>query len=147
MRAHAEGARHPRQPRADAPEPDDQQGLAGELVLALRQVGDHAAPVPPGLVVAGEVQLPRQRQDQRHGVLRHRLGVDALRAGEPDAGGGERVAIVLVGAGADRLDEGEPRRARDELVAPHHRHAQHVEFAEPRVKLVEGADLEMADAG
>ena len=91
------------------------------------------------------MELARQRQDQRHGVLRHGFRVDALRTCEPDAGGGERVARILVGAGADRLDEGEPRGARDELVAPQHRDAEDVEFAEPRRELVEAAHLEMPD--
>ena len=147
MRAHSEGARQPRQPRADAPEPDDQQGLAGELVLALRQVGDHAAPVPPGLVVAGEVQLARQRQDQRHGVLRHRLGVDALRARQPDAGGGERVATYWsVPALIDWMKASRGARAMNSL---RHIIDTHSTSNSPSraVKLVEGADLEMADAG
>src|SRR5262245_18581120 len=66
------------------------------------------------------MQLPGQRQDQRHGVLRHRLRIHALRARQTDAGGLERVARVLVGAGADRLNESEPWRLLNELVAPQH---------------------------
>ena len=36
-----------------------------------RDVGDHAAPVLRGLVVAPGVDVPLQGQDQRHGVLGH----------------------------------------------------------------------------
>jgi len=93
------------------------------------------------------MQLPGQRQDQRHGVLRHRLRIHALRARQTDAGGLERVARVLVGAGADRLNESEPWRPLNELVAPQHGHAQEIELAQSRRELVERADLEIPDPG
>ena len=88
------------------------------------------------LVVARDMQLPFQREDQRHGMLRHRRCIDAACARQADAGTSEVLARVLVGAGADRLDEGEPRRLRDQLVAPQHRDAEHVGFANARGKLV-----------
>src|SRR6185295_17830584 len=50
--AHAEGTREAREMRADAAEPDDQQRLAAELVFALAQVRNHAAPVVLHLIVA-----------------------------------------------------------------------------------------------
>ena len=39
----------------------------------------------PGLVVAARVQMALERQDQRHGVLGHGMGVDAGGVGEADA--------------------------------------------------------------
>ena len=65
-----------------------------------------------GLVVARLRNLPRHGEDQRDRMLGHRALVDALRAGEADAGRAQRIARVLVGAGADRLDEGEPAAPR-----------------------------------
>ena len=94
------------QPRADAAQADDQQGLAAELVLARGDVGDHAAPDAwlPGC--RGSVWSWRlQGQDQRHRVLGHGVGVDAGGAGEADAVRAQHLLIVLVDAGADRLDE------------------------------------------
>ena len=66
-------------------EADDQQGLAAELVLARGEVGDHAAPVLLGLVVARDVELPLHGEDQRHGVLGDGARIDALRARQADA--------------------------------------------------------------
>ena len=110
------------QPRADAAEPDDQQRLAAEFVLALargpRSCRASAAwpgcRAPGGAAAAGPGSAPSRARATASRI-------HALRARQPDAGGRERVAGILVGAGADRLDEGEPRRPRDELVAPHHR--------------------------
>jgi hypothetical protein len=107
---------------------------------------DQPAPLALALVVARHRQLARERQDQRHGVLGHRTLVRALRAGDADAGPAEQVARVLVGAGADRLDEGEPRRELDEVVAPEAGDAQHVGVADARLQLVDAAHLERADA-
>jgi hypothetical protein len=60
-------------------------------------------------------------------------------------GGLERITRILVRAGADRLNEAQPRRPRDELVAPHHGHAQEIELAKPRRELIQRAHLEMPD--
>jgi hypothetical protein len=54
----------------------------------------------------------------------------------------ERITRILVRAGADRLNEGQPRRPRDELVGPHHGHAQEIELAKPRRELIERAHHE-----
>ena len=75
-------------------------------------------------------------------MLGDRALVGALRAGEADAGRAQRVAGVLVGAGADRLDEGEPRAPRRSVVAPQARDQQHVRLADARLQLVEAAHLE-----
>jgi hypothetical protein len=145
--AHAERLRQAGEMRADAAEPDDQQRLAAEFVLALAQVGDHAAPVVLGLIVAREMQLARHRKDQRHPVLGDRARIHALRARKPDARGFERLALILVGAGADRLDEFELRRARDQIVAPHHRDADHVRVRDAHGQFFQRIDLVVLDAG
>ena len=56
-----------------------------------------------GCRVLGEAAL--QRKDQRHRMLRDGIGVDAGSTGEADAVRAQDVAVVLVDAGADRLDE------------------------------------------
>jgi hypothetical protein len=104
--------------RADAAEADDQQGLAAELVLALFKLRHHATPEVLRLVVAGKMQLARHREDQRHGVLGDRARIDAVTAREADAGGLQALARILVGAGADRLDEFQLGSAADQAVAP-----------------------------
>ena len=81
-------------------------------------VADHAAPIVAGLIVARLRNLPRQARIKRHRMLGDRALVRAVRAGEPDARPRQRGARILVGARADRLDEGEPRRLGDQLVAP-----------------------------
>ena len=53
-------------------------------------------------------------------------GVDAGGVGEADAVRAEHVLVVLVDAGADRLDELEPLGLRHQLVLPHHRDDHHV---------------------
>jgi hypothetical protein len=92
--------------------------LAAELVLAQRQIADHAAPDSPCLVVARLGKAAAQGEDQRHRVLGDGAGVDAARAGEADAAPRQLVARKLVGAGADRLDEAQLRRAVEEAVLP-----------------------------
>ena len=67
-----------------------------------------------------------ERQDQRHGVLGHGLRVDASGAGEPDCPLAQQCFVVVVGAGADRLDEPELARAAGKLVLPQHGDDQHV---------------------
>src|SRR5580700_10370006 len=97
------------------------------------------------LIVAGEMQLPSEREDQRHGVLGYGGGVHALRAGEPDTCNLEGVTRILVGARTDRLDESESWRALDQFIAPQHRDTQHIGLADARDKLIERVDLKMLD--
>ena len=54
------------------------------------------------------MDVPLQGEDQRHGMLGHGGGVDAGRIGEADAVLAKQLLVVLVDAGADRLDELEP---------------------------------------
>ena len=68
-------------------------------------------------------------------------------ARKADAGGLERLALILVGAGADRLDELELRRARDQVVAPHPGNADHVGIRDAHGELLGRVHLEMPDAG
>ena len=58
-----------------------------------------------GLVVAGEVDLAGQREDEAHGMLGHGALVDALPAREPDALCLEQGTVVLVGSRTQRLHE------------------------------------------
>src|SRR5712671_5989401 len=97
--------------RADAAEADDQQRLAAEFVLALADIRDHAAPVVLDLIVARNMKLTRHGEDQRHRVLGNGARVDAVRASKTYACGLQAVALVLVGARRNRLDELELRRA------------------------------------
>ena len=136
-----------REASANVAEPDDQQGLAAEFVLARRQVADHAAPDALPLIVAGLGQPPRQRQDQRDGVFRDRLRVDAARAGEADAALLEGLAPELIGAGPDRLDEAQLGGARGEIVAPQPRDHQHIGIGDAPAKLLGAANLKARDTG
>ena len=144
---HVEGLGETREAAADIAEPDDEQRLAAELVLALRQVADHPAPDALCLVVARLGQAAGQRQDQRHGVLGDGARVDAAGAGEADIAALELVARELVGAGADRLDEAQPRRAVEEGVAPQAGDHQHVGLADAGRECFGVAHRETLDAG
>src|SRR5581483_4507361 len=143
--AHAESLGEPRQTSADAAEPDDDQRLAAELVLPLRQVGDHAAPGMLRLVVARLREATRHRQNERHCVLGHSVDVDALRTGEPNAATIEHGAIELIGAGADGLNEMQLARALGELVAPQPRNHQHVGLTDARLELFARGHAEAFD--
>ena len=80
-------------------------------------------------------------------VLGDRAGIDAAGAREPHAVLLERLARELVGAGTDRLDEAQPLRARQEIVAPEPRDHQHVGLADPLLERGAVAHLEALDAG
>jgi hypothetical protein len=67
--AHVERLGELRKPAAGLSEADDQQRLAAELVLSLREVADHTAPDPFCLIVARLRKPARERQHQRHDVL------------------------------------------------------------------------------
>jgi len=60
--AHVERLGKLREPAADLSEADDQQRLAAEFVLSLREVADHTAPDPFCLVVARLGKPARERQ-------------------------------------------------------------------------------------
>jgi hypothetical protein len=102
--------------------------------------------VPPVLVVARLGQAPRQRQDQRERVLAHRVGVDAGGGGEADAARREGRLVELVGARADRLDELQPGRAVEQVVAPQAGDHQHVGLADAGVEPGAVAHLERTQA-
>ena len=125
----------------------DQQRLAAEFVLSLREVTDHTAPDPFCLVVARLGQPARERQHQCHDVLGDRAGINAAGAREPHVVLLEQLARELVGAGTDRLDETQPLRARQEIVAPEARDHQHVGLADPLLERGAVAHLEALDAG
>jgi hypothetical protein len=134
----------PREPAADLSEADDQQRLAAEFVLSLREVADHTAPDPFCLIVARLGKPARERQHQCHNVLGDRAGIDAAGAREPHPVLLERLTRKLIGAGTDRLDEAQPFRPRQEIVAPEPRDHQHVGLPLERGAI---AHLEALDAG
>src|SRR4029077_962447 len=115
--AQLEGLGEPRQTPPDTAEPNNQQRLAGKLVLALRDLSDHPAVYVAGLVVARFGQPARQREDECHGMLGDRLLVDALGACETYAASCEELLVELIRPGADRLDEAKLRRMIEEIVA------------------------------
>lgn len=80
-------------------------------------------------------------------MLGHRVGIGPGGGGEPDAGAADGRAVVLVGPGADRLDEAQARGAGDQHVVPQHRHDEHVGLGDAGLELGTGADLEPADTG
>ncbi len=129
--AHVERLGELREPAADLSEADDQQRLAAEFVLTLRDVADHTALGPSCLVVPRLGKPARERQHQCQDVFRDRAGIDAAGARQPHAVLRERLARKLVGAGADRLDEAQPFRSRQEVVAPEPRDHQHVGLGDP----------------
>jgi len=100
-----------------------------------------------GLVVARLRNLPRDGQDQGDGMLGDRALVHALRAGDADAGRAQRVAGILVCAGADRLDEGEPGRRGNQFVPPQAGAQQHVHLRDARLQIVQAAHLEPVEVG
>ncbi len=144
---HAEGLAQPRDAPADAPQPDHHRGLAAGLVLALGEVALHAAPDALGLVVACLGDAAQQCQHQGDRVFADGIGVDALAAGEADAGRLQHIAVILVGAGGAGLHEAQPGRDRRQVVAPHARADQHIHPGGMRVEFLARARLDEADAG
>ena len=99
------------------------------------------------MVIARLGKPARERQHQCHDVLGDRAGIDAAGAREPHAMLPERLTRELIGAGTDRLDEAQPLRARQEVVAPEPRDHQHVGLADPLLEGGAVAHLEALDAG
>ena len=99
------------------------------------------------LVVARLGEAAGQRQDQCHAVLGDGARVDAARAGEADLAARELFARELVGAGADRLDEAQPRRAVEEGVVPQAGDHQHTGLADASRERLGIAHRETPDAG
>ena len=100
--------------------------MAGEIVLALDERGDHAPPDVSALIVPRLGQMARQGEDERHAVLGDGIPVDAARIRERDAPRAEVVERELVVARADGLDVGQPLRPRQDLVAPEARDDQDI---------------------
>ena len=100
---HIEGASEPGETCADAAEPDDHQSLSAELLLAPGAVADHSAPKRLPLVVAREMKLPREGEDESDRMFRHRAFIHALGIGQPYAALGEQRLVILIRAGAERL--------------------------------------------
>ena len=116
--AHIESLGESGESPADVADTDDEQRLAGKLVLALRQIADHLAPDAPCLIVARLGKPAAQGENERHCVLGHGTGIDPTRAGQTDAAERQLIARELVGPGADRLDKAQPRRALEQIIPP-----------------------------
>ena len=58
------------------------------------------------------------------------------------AGSAQRVAGILIGTRADRLDEGEPGRRGNQFVPPQAGAQQHVHLRDARLQIVQAAHLE-----
>ena len=144
---HAARLRDPGQLGADGAEPEDDEGVAGEIVLALGERGDHAPPDVSALIVPRLGQMARQGEDERHAMLGDGIPVDAARIRERDAPRAEVVERELIVARADRLDVGQPLRPRQDLVAPEARDDQDIRRADARQRVVQGGSLEMGHAG
>src|SRR5262249_29587987 len=136
-----------RNPGADPAEPDDQQRLAAKLVLALAGIGDHAAPVPPALVVAPGRNVPHHRENERHRVFRDRPLVDALGARQTDALRAQHIARELIGPRPDRLNEPQLGGALYQPVAPQAGDDENVGLGNARGQIIEAAHLDRAQPG
>ena len=88
-----------------------------------------------------------ERQDQRHAVLGDGASIDTAGAGEADLAARELFARELVGAGADRLDEAQPRRAVEKGVVPQAGDHQHVGLADAGCECFGIAHRKTPDAG
>jgi hypothetical protein len=108
--AHAERGRTSGERGADLTQPEDRQRAAGDLVARARG----AVPPTRQLVPQARVQTTREREDQRHHVLRHRaVRADGARENDsavPDARQGQK----LIDAGGKPVDPPEPRGGRHE---------------------------------
>src|SRR5262249_31150430 len=127
--AHIEGFGELGKASADLPQTHHKERLGAQLVLALGEVANHAAPNPSFLIVARLGKPAAPRQDEGHGMFRDRAVVDAARAGEADAALCQLIARELIGAGADRLYETKFRRAVEKMVLPQPGDHQHIRLA------------------
>ena len=108
--AHAEGFRQLRQAAADTAQPNDQKGLTAELVLALSQIGNHAAPNVLGLVVSRFWQTPRNSEYEGHGMFGDGAHIYPLRTRKAYPAPLQFFPVELVSTRANRLDEAQPVR-------------------------------------
>ena len=122
------------------------RSLAAELLLAPGAVADHAAPKQLPLVVARQMKLPREGEDESDRMFRHRAFIHALRIGQPYAALGEQRLVILIRAGAERLHEPQLRRARHQRVSPKTRYHQHISLARPPLQIFKRPHLKMRDA-
>ena len=108
---HAEPLRPLRHRQPDPAQPDDAQRLA----LELRAGELVAVPLAGFQAVVGLGDVPRQREQQRHGVLGRRDGVAARRVHHHDPAPGRRRHVDVVDAHAGAHDRLEPRLALEHL--------------------------------
>src|SRR5262249_22214272 len=134
--AHVEGLRQLRQAAADTAQPNDQKGLTAEFVLALRQIGNHAAPNVLGLVVARFWQTPRNSENESHGMFGDGAHIYPLRARKTNPALLQIFQVELVSTRANRLDEAQPVRFFEQLVAPQAGHNDDIRFADAALEFI-----------
>ena len=101
---HVEGLGYLRHPGPYAPHTEDPQGLACQLVLPFRRIGDHAPPDVLALVVSTRMKVSGKGQDQGKYVLANRIPVHPACVGKPNAPGLQLLNRELVISRADGLD-------------------------------------------
>ena len=100
-----------------------------------------ALPVAPGMDVA------RQREQQRHRVVAHRVAVDAAAVGEPHAALAQRIEAEPVVARRADLDEAQVRGLVEHPVRPEPGQHQHVALGDSGQRVLPAPGLEVRDPG
>ena len=128
---------------------EDGGGLHPDLqvVLAVGDVRDHAAPESFALVVATRVQLPDQAKSEPHCMLTDGIGIHACGVGQKDAPLTQALQWKLVVASADGLDIAKPRTMLQKLIVPEAGDHQHVGLRQAGKSLPGCPGLLVADAG
>ena len=116
LHAHVEPVRLARDLLADVAEAHEPERLALDLVAArVREVAH--APLAGHDVVVLPHQPLQHRQHQRDRVLGHRDGIRAAAVGDGHAGLARGLEVERVVAGRHELDQAQPGRGAEELVA------------------------------
>jgi hypothetical protein len=100
--------------------------------------------MPAGLMVAGLRQAPGEGQISAMACLGHGALIGALGAASRMPRSLSKRGI-LVGARADRLDEGQPAGPVQQIVAPEAGDQQHIGLADPALELCRRTQLEARD--
>ena len=144
---HVERTTEAGQPHADGTEPIDEHGLPGKLLLAPAEVGDHPPPLVRPLPVASGMDVPRQREQQRHRVVAHRVAVDAAAVGKPHAALAQRIEAEPVVTRRADLDEAQVRGPVKHRVGPESRQHQDVALGNAGKSVLRTPRLEVRDSG
>ena len=99
------------------------------------------------LPVAARMYLPCEREQQRHGVIAHRVAIDAAAVGKAHAPIAQRVEAEAVVTRPAYLDEAGVRGAFEHRVGPEPGHHQHVALGDPGQRVLPAPGLEVRDPG